>query len=71
MAQVPDVDMLTTAMDRELPGAPGLTDDIDGQPPHRAQNILICALLETAFLGDALGAVTRALMGFSDAVLAA
>jgi hypothetical protein len=37
MAQVPDVDMPTAAMHRELPSAPGLTDDIDGLPPHHAR----------------------------------
>ena len=34
MAQVLDAEMLTAAMRQDLPSAPGLTDDIDGQPPH-------------------------------------
>ena len=34
MAQVPDADVLTAAMYQDLPPASGLTDNIDGQPPH-------------------------------------
>jgi hypothetical protein len=34
MAQVPDADVLTAATHQDPPSASGLTDDIDGQPPH-------------------------------------
>jgi hypothetical protein len=32
--------MLTAAMHQELPSASGLTDDIDGQPPHHPRKTL-------------------------------
>jgi hypothetical protein len=39
-AQVPDADMLTAALHQDLPGAPGPTGDIEGQPPHHPRRTL-------------------------------